>query len=109
MGLTLTEFWMGTTLARTPGHVKSREQLMQDARPVVDDGTITSHVKRIRKSSCCWTRVSIISKASMAWATAGSPEPDRAKVHDRSDRIRTCPRHFPAAVWRQAGTAGRGL
>ncbi|MCP5294178.1 MAG: proteobacterial dedicated sortase system response regulator [Zoogloeaceae bacterium] len=49
VGLTLTEFWMVHTLARTPGHVKSREQLMQDARLVVDDGTITSHVKRIRK------------------------------------------------------------
>ena len=49
VGLTLTEFWMVHTLARTPGHVKSQEQLMQDARLVVDDGTITSHVKRIRK------------------------------------------------------------
>ena len=46
--LTLTEFWMVHTLARTPGHVKSRDQLMHDAR-LVDDGTITSHVKRIRR------------------------------------------------------------
>ncbi|MBI1904872.1 MAG: proteobacterial dedicated sortase system response regulator [Rhodocyclales bacterium] len=46
--LTLTEFWMVHTLAKTPGHVKSRDQLMQDAR-LVDDGTITSHVKRIRR------------------------------------------------------------
>ncbi|MCB1906407.1 MAG: proteobacterial dedicated sortase system response regulator [Rhodocyclaceae bacterium] len=49
VGLTLTEFWMVHTLARTPGHVKSRDQLMQDARLVVDDGTITSHIKRIRR------------------------------------------------------------
>ncbi|MCB1954513.1 MAG: proteobacterial dedicated sortase system response regulator [Rhodocyclaceae bacterium] len=49
VALTLTEFWMVHTLARTPGHVKSRDQLMQDARLVVDDGTITSHVKRIRR------------------------------------------------------------
>lgn len=49
VGLTLTEFWMVHTLAKTPGHVKSRDQLMQDARLVVDDGTITSHVKRIRR------------------------------------------------------------
>lgn len=49
VGLTLTEFWMVHTLARSPGHVKSRDQLMQDARLVVDDGTITSHVKRIRR------------------------------------------------------------
>ncbi|THF66318.1 proteobacterial dedicated sortase system response regulator [Pseudothauera nasutitermitis] len=46
--LTLTEFWMVHTLAQLPGHVKSREQLMRDAR-LVDDGTITSHVKRIRR------------------------------------------------------------
>ena len=49
VGLTLTEFWMVHTLARTPGHVKSREQLMQDARLVVDVDTVTSHVKRIQK------------------------------------------------------------
>jgi two-component system OmpR family response regulator len=46
--LTLTEFWIVHTLARHPGHVKNREQLMEDARIVVDDATITSHIKRIR-------------------------------------------------------------
>jgi two-component system OmpR family response regulator len=47
--LTLTEFWLVHSLARFPGHVKDRDQLMRDAEMVVDDGTITSHVKRIRK------------------------------------------------------------
>jgi two-component system OmpR family response regulator len=47
--LTVTEFWMVHSLAKHPGHVKDREQLMRDAEMVVDDGTITSHVKRIRK------------------------------------------------------------
>ena len=47
--LTVTEFWMVHSLARHPGHVKDRDQLMSDAEMVVDDGTITSHVKRIRK------------------------------------------------------------
>ncbi len=47
--LTLTEFWMVHTLAYRPGHVKNREQLMEDAKIVVDDATITSHIKRIRK------------------------------------------------------------
>lgn len=47
--LTLTEFWMVYTLAYRPGHVKNREQLMTDAKIVVDDATITSHIKRIRK------------------------------------------------------------
>ena len=47
--LTLTEFWIVHSLTRIPGHVKSREQLMQDANIFVDDGTVTSHVKRIRR------------------------------------------------------------
>jgi two-component system OmpR family response regulator len=47
--LTLTEFWIVHSLARIPGHVKNREQLMRDANIFVDDGTVTSHVKRIRK------------------------------------------------------------
>jgi two-component system OmpR family response regulator len=47
--LTLTEFWMVHALVRFPGHVKDRDSLMRDARIVVDDATITSHVKRIRK------------------------------------------------------------
>ena len=49
MDLTLTEFWMLYSLARRPGHVKSRQQLMSDSNMVVDDTTITSHIKRIRK------------------------------------------------------------
>jgi two-component system OmpR family response regulator len=47
--LTLTEFWIVHALVRHPGHVKNREQLMGEARMVVDDSTVTSHVKRIRK------------------------------------------------------------
>ena len=47
--LTLTEFWMVHALARFPGHVKDRDSLMRDAKIVVDDSTITSHIKRIRK------------------------------------------------------------
>jgi two-component system OmpR family response regulator len=47
--LTLTEFWMVHTLAKFPGHVKDRDQLMRDAQLVVDESTITSHIKRIRK------------------------------------------------------------
>ena len=45
---TLTEFWIVHSLARHPGHVKSRDQLMRDAELVVDDATVTSHVKRVR-------------------------------------------------------------
>lgn len=47
--LTLTEIWLVHALARFPGHVKNREQLMAEASIVVDDSTITSHIKRIRR------------------------------------------------------------
>ena len=47
--LTLTEFWMVHSLARFPGHVKSRLQLMRESNLVVDDDTVTSHVKRMRR------------------------------------------------------------
>ena len=47
--LTLTELWMVHALARFPGHVKDRDALMREANIVVDDGTITSHIKRIRR------------------------------------------------------------
>ena len=47
--LTLTEFWMVHAIAKFPGHVKNRDQLMHDANLVVDEATITSHVKRIRR------------------------------------------------------------
>jgi len=47
--LTLTEFWMLYSIAKIPGHVKNRDQLMQDANIFVDDGTVTSHIKRVRR------------------------------------------------------------
>lgn len=47
--LTVTELWIVHSLARHPGHVRSRQQLMDDASIYVDDQTITSHVKRIRR------------------------------------------------------------
>ena len=49
LALTVTEFWIVHALVRFPGHVKTREQLMQEANVVVDDSTITSHIKRVRK------------------------------------------------------------
>lgn len=47
--LTVTEYWMVEALAQRPGHVKSRQQLMDAANTVLDDSTITSHIKRIRR------------------------------------------------------------
>lgn len=47
--LTVTEFWIVHALVQRPGHVKTRAQLMRDAHVFVDDSTITSHVKRVRR------------------------------------------------------------
>ena len=47
--LTVTEYWIVEALARRPGHVKSRQQLMEAASTVLDDSTVTSHIKRIRR------------------------------------------------------------
>ncbi len=50
--LTVTEFLIVQALAARPGHVKSRDQLMDAAYGesiYVDDRTIDSHIKRLRK------------------------------------------------------------
>ncbi|MFY9288356.1 MAG: response regulator transcription factor [Alphaproteobacteria bacterium] len=50
--LTVTEFLLVKALAARPGHVKSRDQLMDAAYGesiYVDDRTIDSHIKRLRK------------------------------------------------------------
>ncbi|RMH47597.1 MAG: DNA-binding response regulator [Alphaproteobacteria bacterium] len=50
--LTLTEFLILQALAQRPGFVKSRDQLMDaayDNQVYVDDRTIDSHIKRVRK------------------------------------------------------------
>ncbi len=49
LDLTVTELWIVHALARNPGHVKNRQQLMDSANVVLDDNTITSHIKRIRR------------------------------------------------------------
>ena len=46
--LTLTEFWVVHALAKRPGHVRTRDQLMAAANVVLDDGSVTSQIKRIR-------------------------------------------------------------
>ncbi|TVR96802.1 MAG: DNA-binding response regulator [Rhodospirillales bacterium] len=52
VNLTVTEFLLVLALARRPGHVKSRDQLIDAAygeHIYVDDRTVDSHVKRLRK------------------------------------------------------------
>ena len=50
--LTVTEFLILQSLAQRPGVVKSRDALMDaayDDQVYVDDRTIDSHIKRVRK------------------------------------------------------------
>lgn len=50
--LTVTEFTLLHALARHPGHVKTRNQLLEEGYPndaYASDRTIDSHVKRLRK------------------------------------------------------------
>jgi two-component system response regulator ChvI len=52
VNLTVTEFLILKALAQRPGHVKNRDQLMDSAYGdsiYVDDRTIDSHIKRLRK------------------------------------------------------------
>ena len=52
VNLTVTEFLLLQSLAQRPGHVKNRDQLIDAAygeNIYVDDRTIDSHIKRLRK------------------------------------------------------------
>ena len=52
VNLTVTEFFIIQALVQRPGHVKSRDQLIDAAygeNIYVDDRTIDSHIKRLRK------------------------------------------------------------
>ncbi|MCU7798140.1 MAG: proteobacterial dedicated sortase system response regulator [Candidatus Thiodiazotropha sp. (ex Myrtea spinifera)] len=49
VALTVTEFWMIHALVKHPGHVRSRDQLMEQAKIYVDEASISSHIKRIRR------------------------------------------------------------
>ncbi len=52
LDLTVTEFRILLALARHPGHVKTREQLVNEGYPhdtYVSDRTIDTHIKRLRR------------------------------------------------------------
>jgi two-component system, OmpR family, response regulator ChvI len=51
VALTVTEFLIVAALARRPGHVKSRKQLLEEGYPhdaYVSERTVDSHIKRLR-------------------------------------------------------------
>ena len=52
LSLTVTEFLLLQALARHPGHVKTRQQLVDEAYPndsYVSERTIDTHIKRLRR------------------------------------------------------------
>ena len=73
--LTVTELWIVHSLIRHPGHVRSRQQLMDDASIFVDDQTITSHVKRIRRKfkaiDGAFDKLDTVYGAGYRWNNAG--------------------------------------
>jgi two-component system response regulator ChvI len=77
--LTVTEFLLLQALAQRPGFVKSRDNLMDaayDDQVYVDDRTIDSHVKRMRKKFRVVDPSSTRSKPCMASAIAtANPDP----------------------------------
>jgi two-component system OmpR family response regulator len=82
--LTVTEFWIIHSLIRHPGHVRTRPQLMDDANVLVDDQTITSHVKRIRRKFLAidpdFDQLDTVYGAGYRWKPEGSP----AAVEEKS-------------------------
>jgi two-component system OmpR family response regulator len=85
--LTVTEFWIIHSLIRHPGHVRTRQQLMDDANVLVDDQTITSHVKRIRRKFLAldagFDQLETVYGAGYRWKPHGSAtaELDNASTH----------------------------
>ena len=105
--LTVTEFLLLQSLAQRPGFVKSRDNLMDAAyedQVYVDDRTIDSHIKRMRKKfrevdpelrrdrNAVWRRLSI---SRILTPLSGARRVDRRQRFARRGRTRT------------AGAAGR--
>ncbi|NBD95354.1 MAG: proteobacterial dedicated sortase system response regulator [Gammaproteobacteria bacterium] len=79
VALTVTEFWMVHCLLERPGHVKSRSRLMEAASLVVDETTVTSHIKRIRRKfeniDAAFDRLETVHGAGYRWNADGPAEP----------------------------------
>ena len=89
--LSLTEFWIVHALARNPGHVKNRQQLMDAANVVLDDNTITSHIKRMRRKFLAdRSGLRCRFRPCTEWAIAGSSEHPLATADRRADHARSC-------------------
>ena len=64
-------------LAKFPGHVKSRQVLMQESKIFVDGSTITSHIKRIRRKfvqlDCAFDCIETVYGMGYRWNTEETP------------------------------------
>ena len=68
--LTVTEFLILYSLAQRPGLVKNRDQLIDTAYGetiYVDDRTIDSHIKRMRRNLEFMIKILIILRLCMVW------------------------------------------
>jgi two-component system OmpR family response regulator len=52
VNVTVTEFWLLSSLIKKPGVVKSKEELIKEAHLSIDESTITTAIKRIRDKFC---------------------------------------------------------
>lgn len=74
--LTVTEFLLVQALARHPGHVKTRDQLLDEAYPhdtSAADRTIDSHIKRVRRkfleADATFAAIEAVYGAGYRWTT----------------------------------------
>jgi DNA-binding response OmpR family regulator len=88
--LTVTEFLILHALARRPGHVKTRRQLIEDGYPhdtYVSERTIDSHIKRLRKklvaADPACDAIETVYGLGYRWreAEAEAGEPARTEIH----------------------------
>ena len=124
----MTEFLILKSLAHRPGHVKNRDQLMDAAygeHIYVDDRTIDSHIKRLRKKfkavdtrfradrNPLWRRVSIPRPLSPPAAPASPSRSGRAErpsgPPSAGESSRASPVRAPDCGRRPAAGAGRDI
>ena len=100
--LTVTEFLILQALATRPGVVKSRNALMDaayDDQVYVDDRTIDSHIKRLRKKFKLVRRRIRDDRDALWRRLPASRKPERCRIRDARERyaavaagIRPCPK-----------------
>ena len=69
--VSVTEFWILQLLAKRPGHVKSKDQIMDAANIVCEPNTIASHIRRIRNKfkeiDAAFDQIETLQSAGYRW------------------------------------------